>query len=332
MTIVRIQWSVIGISVVYLAVGALLSALCVPADAQQPGKIPHIGFLSLSGANQEAFRQGLRDLGYIEGKNIAIESRTAANRADRLSVLAGELIDLKVEVIIAAGSQAVRAAQRTTKSIPIVMTSSSDPVGTGFVASLAHPGGNITGLSILGPDLSTKRLEMLKEIVLGVSRVAVFWNPDDPAAKISLRETEDAAKALAMHLQMLEIREGRDFQSAFRAANQGRARALILLPAPIMATQAKQIAELALKNNLPAISPVSEFPNAGGLMSYGANLADLYRRAATYVDKILKGSRPAELPIEQPTKFELVINLKAAKQIGVTIPPNVLARADRVIR
>ena len=231
MTVVRSQWSVIGISVVYLAIGALLSGLCIPAEAQQPGKIPHIGFLSLSGANQEAFRQGLRDLGYIEGKNIAIESRTAANRADRLSVLAGELVDLKVDVIVAAGSQAVHAAQRTTKSIPIVMTSSSDPVGTGFVASLAHPGGNITGLSILGPDLSTKRLEMLKEVVLGVSRVAVFWNPDDPAAKISLRETQDAAKAQAMHLQIVEIREASDFESAFRAANKGRARALILLPA-----------------------------------------------------------------------------------------------------
>ena len=302
------------------------------AEAQQPGKIPHIGFLSLSGANQEAFRQGLRDLGYIEGTNIVIDSRAAANRADRLSVLAGELVDLKVDVIVAAGSQAVRAAQRATKSIPIVMTSSSDPVGTGFVASLAHPGGNITGLSLLGPDLSTKRLEMLKEIVLGVSRVAVFWNPDDPAAKISLRETEDAAKALALHLQILETREASDFQSAFRAANKGRARALLLLPALIMSTHAKQIAELALKNNLPAISTVSEFPNAGGLMSYGANLADLYRHAATYVDKILKGTKPAELPVEQPKKFEFIINLKAAKQIGLTIPPNVLARADKVIR
>ena len=332
MTVVRSQWSVIGISVVYLAVGALLSGLCVPAEAQQPGKIPHIGFLSLSGANQEAFRQGLRDLGYIEGKNIAIESRMAANRADRLSVLAGELVDLKVDVIVAAGSQAVHAAQRITNNIPIVMTSSSDPIGTGFVASLAHPGGNITGLSLVGPDLSTKRLEMLKEVVLGVSRVAVFWNPDDPAAKISLRETQDAAKAQAMHLQIVEIREASDFESAFRAANKGRARALILLPAPIVATQAKQIAELALKNNLPAISPVSEFPNAGGLMSYGANLADLYGHAATYVDKILKGAKPADLPVEQPTKFELVINLKTAKQIGLVIPPNVLARADRVIR
>ena len=319
-------------SIFFLALSVFIPILNISSQAQQPGKVPHIGFLSLSGANQEAFRQGLRDLGYIEGKNIAIESRTAANRADRLSVLAGELVDLKVDVIVAAGSQAVHAAQRTTKSIPIVMTSSSDPVGTGFVASLAHPGGNITGLSILGPDLSTKRLEMLKEIVLGVSRVAVFWNPDDPAAKISLRETEDAAKALAMHLQILEIREASDFQSAFRAANQGGARALILLPAPIMATQAKQIAELALKNNLPAISPVSEFPNAGGLMSYGANLADLYRRTAIYVDRILKGANPADLPVEQPKKFELVINLKAAKQIGLMIPPNVLARADRVIR
>jgi len=319
-------------SIFFLALSVFIPILNISSQAQQPGKVPHIGFLSLSGANQEAFRQGLRDLGYIEGKNIAIESRTAANRADRLSVLAGELVDLKVDVIVAAGSQAVHAAQRTTKSIPIVMTSSSDPVGTGFVASLAHPGGNITGLSILGPDLSTKRLEMLKEVVLGVSRVAVFWNPDDPAAKISLRETEDAAKAQAMHLQILEIREASDFESAFRAANKGRARALILLPAPIVATQAKQIAELALKNNLPAISPVSEFPNAGGLMSYGANLADLYRRAATYVDRILKGANPTDLPVEQPTKFELIINLKAAKQIGLTIPPNVLARADRVIR
>ena len=319
-------------SIFFLALSVFIPILNISSQAQQPGKVPHIGFLSLSGANQEAFRQGLRDLGYIEGKNIAIESRTAANRADRLSVLAGELVDLKVDVIVAAGSQAVHAAQRTTKSIPIVMTSSSDPVGTGFVASLAHPGGNITGLSLVGPDLSTKRLEMLKEVILGVSRVAVFWNPDDPAAKISLRETQDAAKAEAMHLQILEIREASDFQSAFRAANKGRARALILLPAPIVATQAKQIAELALKNNLPAISPVSEFPNAGGLMSYGANLADLYRRAATYVDKILKGVKPIDLPVEQPTKFELVLNLKTAKQIGLTIPPNMLARADRVIR
>jgi putative ABC transport system substrate-binding protein len=319
-------------SIFFLALSVFIPILNISSQAQQPGKVPHIGFLSLSGANQEAFRQGLRDLGYIEGKNIAIESRTAANRADRLSVLAGELVDLKVDVIVAAGSQAVHAAQRTTKSIPIVMTSSSDPVGTGFVASLAHPGGNITGLSLVGPDLSTKRLEMLKEVILGVSRVAVFWNPDDPAAKISLRETQDAAKAQAMHLQILEIREASDFESAFRAANKGRARALILLPAPIVATQAKQIAELALKNNLPAISPVSEFPNAGGLMSYGANLADLYRRAATYVDKILKGAKPADLPVEQPTKFELVINLKTAKQIGLTIPPNVLARADKVIK
>src|ERR1041384_6903682 len=319
-------------SIFFLALSVFIPILNISSQAQQPGKVPHIGFLSLSGANQEAFRQGLRDLGYVEGKNIAIESRTAANRADRLSVLAGELVDLKVDVIVAAGSQAVHAAQRTTKSIPIVMTSSSDPVGTGFVASLAHPGGNITGLSILGPDLSTKRLEMLKEVVLGVSRVAVFWNPDDPAAKISLGETQDAAKAQAMHLQIVEIREASDFESAFRAANKGRARALILLPAPIVATRAKQIAELALKNRLPAISPVSEFPNAGGLMSYGANLADLYRRAATYVDKVLKGAKPADLPVEQPTKFELIINLKTAKQIGLTIPPNVLARADMIIK
>jgi len=314
------------------ALCAVLFLLCVFAEAQQPGKIPRIGFLSLTGATQEAFRQGLRDLGYMEGQNIAIDSRTAANRGDRLSILADELVDLKVDVIVAAGSQAVLAAQRATKSIPIVMTSSSDPVGTGFVASLSRPGRNITGLSLLSPDLSTKRLELLKEIVIGVSRVAVFWNPDDPAAKISLRETEDAAKGLAVHLQILETRAFGDIESAFRAASKGRARALILLPAPILNAQAKQIAVLALKNNLAAISFASEFPNAGGLSSYGANLADLYRRAATYVDKILRGAKPADLPVEQPTKFEFVINLRTANQIGLTIAPNVLARADKVIR
>jgi putative ABC transport system substrate-binding protein len=318
--------------VICLLIAALLLTVSI-ASAQQPGKIPRIGFLSLSAAaTREAFLQGLRDLGYIEGQNITIDYRTAADRADRFSVFAGELVDLKVDVIVAAGSQAVRAAQRATKSIPIVMTSSSDPVGTGFVASLAHPGGNITGLSLLSPDLSTKRLELLKEIVIRVSRVAVFWNPDDPAAKISLRETEDAAKALAVPLQILETRDSSDFERAFRTAIKGRVRALILLPAPIINTHAKRIADLALKNNLPAISFAIEFPNAGGLMSYGANLADLHRRAATYVDKILKGRKPGDLPVEQPTKFELVINLKTAKQIGLTIPPSVLYRADNVIK
>jgi putative tryptophan/tyrosine transport system substrate-binding protein len=318
----------------------LLTAILLPTvslvHAQQPKKVPRIGFLSLAPAGprqtHEAFRQGLRDLGYVEGRTIVVEYRAAADRADRLPALAAELVDLKVDLIVAAGSQAVHAAQRATKSIPIVMTSSSDPVGTGFVASLARPGGNITGLSLLSPDLSTKRLELLKEVAPGVSRVAVFWNPEDPPAKLSVKETEAAAKALAVQLQVLETRDPNDFENAFRAVIKARAGALMLLPAPIMNTHAKQIADLAAKNRLATISYASEFPNAGGLMSYGANLAELYRRAAYYVDKILKGAKPADLPVEQPMKFEFVINLKAAKQIGLTIPPNVLVRADRVVR
>jgi putative tryptophan/tyrosine transport system substrate-binding protein len=319
-----------------LTLCAMLFALCGSVDAQQPKKVPRIGFLSLApgGPRQthEAFRQGLHDLGYVEGRTIVVEYRAAADKADQLPALAAELVGLKVDLIVAAGSQAVHAAQRATKSIPIVMTSSSDPVGTGFVASLARPGGNITGLSLLSPDLSTKRLELLKEVAPGVSRVAVFWNPEDPPAKLSVKETEAAAKALAVQLQVLETRDPNDFENAFRAVIKARAGALMLLPAPIMNTHAKQIADLAAKNRLATISYASEFPNAGGLMSYGANLAELYRRAAYYVDKILKGAKPADLPVEQPMKFEFVINLKAAKQIGLTIPPNVLVRADRVVR
>ena len=318
------------------AIVVALTVCGARAEAQQPTKIPRIGFLSLAPAGprvtHEAFRQGLRDLGYIEGQNIVVEYRTAGDRPDRLPALTVELVSLKVDVIVAAGSQAVHAAQQATKTIPVVMTSSSDPVGTGFVASLARPAGNITGLSLLSPDLSTKRLELLKEIVTRLSRVAVLWNPDDPAAKLSLRETEEAAKELAIQLQTLQVRGANDFDSAFQHASKGRAQAAVLLPAPIMNARAGQIAELASKNRLASISFASEFPDAGGLMSYGVNLADLYRRAATYVDKILKGAKPADLPVEQPMKFELVINLKTAKQIGLTIPPNVLVRADRVIR
>jgi putative ABC transport system substrate-binding protein len=319
-----------------LFVTTVILAFVPIAEAQQPKKVPRIGFLSLAPAGphptHEAFRQGLRDLGYIEGQNIAIEYRSAADQSNRLPNLAVELVGLKVDVIVAAGSQAVRAAQQATKTIPVVMTSSSDPVGTGFVASLARPGGNITGLSLLSPELSTKRLELLKEIVAGLSRAAVFWNPDDPPAKLSLRETEAAAKELAIQLQPLEVRVANDLESAFRLASKEHAQALLILPAPIMNARAGQIAELASKNRLASSSFASEFPDAGGLMSYGVNLADLYRRAATYVDKILKGRKPADLPVEQPMKFEFIINLKAAKQIGLTIPPNVLARADRVIK
>ena len=321
--------------VVYLLATALLPIISL-TEAQQPKKVARIGFLSLrpSGPNRnrEAFRQGLRDLGYVEGQNIVVEYQQAGDKADRLPALAADLVGRQVDVIVAGGSQAVRAAQQATKSIPIVMTSSSDPVGTGFVASLARPGGNITGLSLLSPDLSGKRLELLTEIVAGVSRVAVLWNPDDPPAALSLKETQAAARALGIKLQSVEVRGSNDFDSAFTSTIKGHAEAVIILTAPIMNIHAGRIAEFAVKSRLPAISYADEFPDAGGLMSYGANLSDSYRRAATYVDKILKGAKPANLPVEQPTKFEFVINLKTAKQIDLAIPQSVLYRADRVIK
>ena len=314
----------------------LLYALCSSANAQQPKKIPQIGYLNVVSVSAgtgriEAFRQGLRELGYLEGQNIVIEQRHAADRADRLSAFAAELVDRRVDVIIAAGSQAVHAAQKTTRTIPIVMTGSSDPVGTGFVVSLARPGGNITGLSLLSPELSGKRLELLKEVV-PITHVGVLWNPSDPPAALSLRETETAALGQGIKLQTIEAREPDELGRALTSANKGRVEAILILPAPMMTTYAKRIAEFTIGSRLPAISFSNEFPQAGGLMSYGANFLDLFRRAASYVDKILKGAKPADLPVEQPTKFELVINLKTAKQIGLTIPPNVLARADRVIR
>jgi putative ABC transport system substrate-binding protein len=316
---------------------ALLYALCLSASAQQSAKIPRIGVLNALSATtvstrMEAFKKGLSELGYAEGHNIVIEYRHAADSADRLPALVAELITSRVDVIVAVGSQAVRAAQKATKSVPIVMTGSSDPVGTGFAASLARPGGNITGLSLLSPELSGKRLELLKEIAAGVVRVAVLWNPDDPPAVLSLKETESAAQVLGIKVHDVEARVPDDFDRAFTSVNKSRSGGLVILPAPIMTVYAGRIADFARTSKLPAISFSNEFPEAGGLMSYGANFFDLFRRAATYVDKILKGSKPAELPVEQPTKFELVINLKSAKQIGLTIPPNVLARADRVIR
>lgn len=314
----------------------VLLLVCVHlAQAQQTKKIPRIGYLSLASlsagtARIAALRQGLRELGYVEGHNIVIEQGHAADRADRLGAFAEELVDSRVDVIVAAGPQAVHAAQKTTRTIPIVMTGSSDPVGTGFVASLARPGGNITGLSLLSPELSGKRLELLKEVV-PVARVGVLWNPSDPPAALSLKETETAAFGQSIKLQPIEAREPSELGRALTSATKG-VEALLILPAPMMTTYAKRIAEFTISSRLPAISFSNEFPQAGGLMSYGANFLDLFRRSAWYVDKILKGAKPADLPVEQPTKFELLINLKTAKQIGLTIPPNVLVRADRVIR
>jgi len=310
----------------------------VVATAQQPTKIPRIGYLtaaSLSSvaARIEAFRQGLRELGYVEGKNIVIEWRSAEGKFDRLPALAAELVRLKVDIIVSSGPAPTRAAKEATSTIPIVMAQDIDPVGSGFVASLARPGGNITGLSTLRPEISGKRLELLKEIVPRLSRVAVLGTSTQPGYAQQLREVELAAGAFGVKLQYLDVLSPKDIETAFRAAGKGRADAVLMLVAGAIANPHRtQIAELAVKSRLPAIYDRREFVDDGGLMSYGTNFADLSRRAATYVDKILKGTKPADLPVEQPTKFELIINLKAAKQIGVTIPPNVLARADKVIK
>jgi putative tryptophan/tyrosine transport system substrate-binding protein len=316
-----------------VALCALLLALSFPARAQQPKKVPRIGYLggaspSADAARVEAFRQGLRELAYVEGKNIVIEYRYAEGKLDRLPALAAELVRLTVDIIVSAGPQSTRAAKEATNTIPIVMTNEGDPVGTGFVASLAQPGGNITGLSTLAPELSGKRLELLKEIVPKLSRVAVLGDPNNPGTAQSLRETELAAGAFGVKLQYLDVSDPKDIATAFQAATKGRAEAVLVLQSAVLASQRTQI----IKSRLPAIYDRREFVDDGGLMSYGTNLADLARRAATYVDKILKGAKPADLPVEQPTKYELVINLKAAKQIGLTIPPNVLGRADKVIK
>jgi putative tryptophan/tyrosine transport system substrate-binding protein len=320
-----------------LTLCAMLFALCVPAAAPQPTKIPRIGLLgdsaSTNPARNEAFRQGLRDLGYVEGKNIVIEWRFWEGKQDRQRALAAELARLKVDVIVAVGSGDIRAAKEASATIPIVIISGGDAVGSGLVASLARPGGNITGLATLRPELSGKRLELLKEIVPGLSRVAVFVSSNRADTGQVLKELDLAAGALGVKLQSHDIQSPKDFESAFRDAAKGRAEAvLVRVPGSILFAHRTRVLQLAVKGRLPVIYESAEEVEAGGLMSYGLNTNDSYRRAATYVDKILKGVKPADLPVEQPMKFEFVINLKAAKQIGLTIPPNVLARADRVIR
>jgi putative ABC transport system substrate-binding protein len=307
------------------------------AHAQQPKKIPRIGVLAGGSAPSvaarvEAFRRGLRDLGYVEGKNIIIDYRYADGKSDRLPALAAELLRLKADILVTTGSFSTRAAKQTTAAIPIVMANDDDPVGSGFAASLARPGGNITGLSTLSPEVAGKRLELLKEIVPKLTRVAFVGDVTRPGAAQALREMNVVADAFGIQMQYVEARTTNDIETAIRAAIKERADALLLLGSPVLNSRRKEIAELAVKAQLPAIYPNWDFVDDGGLMSYGVSYVDLSRRAATYVDKILKGAKPADLPIEQPTKFELVINLKAAKQIGLTIPPNVLARADRVIR
>jgi len=320
-----------------VALCVLLLALSVPAEAQQPAKVPRIGYLGggYSAANLprlQAFRQGLREAGYIEGKNIVIEYRYAEGKRDRVPALAAELVRLKVDVIVTSGPLATRSAKQATVAIPIVMAFDDDPVGSGYAASLARPGGNITGLSTLAPELSGKQLEVLKEIAPKLSRVAVLGDVTRPGTPQALKEINVAADAFRVQLQYLEIRDPKDIETAFRAASKERADAVLVLGSAVFLSQRRQIADLAAKGRLPAIYPRQEYVEDGGLMSYSASVTDLFRRAATYVDKILKGAKPADLPIEQPKKFELIINIKAAKQIGLTIPPNVLARADKVIK
>jgi putative ABC transport system substrate-binding protein len=313
-------------------------AMCgAVVNAQQPAKIPRIGYLTVSSLSAnvtrvEAFRQGLRELGYVEGKNIVIDWRSGEGKLERESELVAEAVRLKVDVIVTSGPTMTRAAKQATTTIPIVMTFDSDPVGSGFIASLARPGGNITGLSALSPELSGKQLELLKEIVPTLARVAVLGSSNEPAKPNTLKEIELAAGALGVQIQFLDVPEPKDIETTFRSATKARADALVVLASAVFSDQRARVASLALSSRLPAIYFRQEFVEAGGLISYGTSFADLSRRAATYVDKILKGAKPADLPVEQPKKFELIINLKTAKQIGLTIPPNVLARADKVIR
>jgi putative tryptophan/tyrosine transport system substrate-binding protein len=307
------------------------------AEAQQPGKVPQIGYLSSTSPSAgsfriEAFRQGLRELGYIEGKNLAIEWRFAEGKLDRLPELAAELVRLKVDIIVSASPPVTGAVKDATVTIPIVMAHDPDPVGNSFVASLARPGGNITGLASFAPELSGKRLELLKEIIPRLARVAVLGYSTEPGFPQVLREIELAAAALKVQFQYLDVLAPKDIETELQAAAKGRADAILVMNSPIFIAHRKQVADLAVRNRLPAIYYSTEFVEEGGLMSYGVSFTDLYRRAPTYVDKILKGRNPADLPVEQPKKFEFVINLKTAKQIGLTIPPNVLARADKVIK
>ena len=321
-----------------LTLCGLLFAVCASAHAQQPARVPRIGYLSRTGDSKnpgpqvEGFRRAFRDLGYIEGENILVEYRYIAGKTDSIPSLVAELVQLKVDVLVLGPLPAIRAAKQATKTIPIVMVTTQDPVAAGFVDSLARPGGNITGLTTLQRELSGNRLELLKEAVPGISRVGALIGP----AQLSVgdfKPYEAPARALKLQLQLLEVRDPNpDFDAAFQAAAKGRASALITVSGSLFDRYTKRFTDLAIKNRLPSMHEVSRYVEAGGLMSYSADDAESYKRAAYYVDRILKGAKPADLPVEQATKLELVINLKTAKQIGLTIPPNVLARADRVIR
>jgi len=320
-----------------LALVATLAFSGVVVQAQQPAKIPRMGFLSAvplsnMSARVDALRQGLRELGYVEGQNIVTEYRFAEGKPDQVSQNTADLVRLKVDVMVTAGATDTRAAKNATSTIPIVMAQDIDPVGSGFIASLARPGGNITGLSSLTPEITGKQLELLKDIVPRLSRVAVLWTSIEPGNTQTRKETDGAARALALTIHYFEVQSSNDLEGAFKAATRERSQALVVLRNPVLGPHRTQLMALVAKNRLPTMFPRIDYVESGGLMSYGASDIDLFRRAATYVDKILKGAKPADLPVEQPKKFEFIINLKAAKQIGLTIPPNVLARADKVIK
>ncbi len=329
----------LAVSRVTTATVLLVLAASLPTAAAQPlEKVPRVGYLSPGSPSDsarlrrfEAFRQRLRELGYVEGQNIAIETRWAEGNYDRYPALAADLVRVKANVIVAVGGAATQAAQQATRTIPIVMSVVLDPVGSRLVTSLARPEGNITGLSIMASDIVGKQFQMLREVVPSVSRVAVLWNPANPGSAPQLREAEAAGRALKMQLQALQARVSQEIDSAFAAMTRERAAALVILADAIFTNQRRQIAELSMKRRLPSVYGVREYAEAGGLMVYSVDPLDLEARAAIYVDKILKGAKPADLPIEQPSKFELVINLKTAKAIGLTITPSLLQRADRVI-
>ena len=321
-----------------LALCAMLFPLCLPVKAQQAKKVPRIGFLfgtaaSAASARTEAFRQGLRDLGYVEGKNILVEYRYAEGKLERIPGLVTELLQLKIDLLLVGNLVSIRAANQVTNTIPIVMVITADPVELGIVDSLAQPGGNITGIATLIRELSGKRLELLKEAVPGISRVGVLWDVEGSSSAIGFKEYESAARALKIPLQALKVRgPNPDLEGAFRDAAKWHVSALITIRTPLLNRYPKQIADLAIKNRLPSMSEGSDYVEAGGLMSYSSDDPANFRRAAVYVDKILKGWKPADLPVEQPTKFEFIINLKTAKQIGLTIPQSVLYQADKVIK
>ena len=319
------------------ALALRIASAPLAAGAQPAGKVPRIGILNPASPStvslfHDRLREGLRDLGYVDGQNIVIEYRWAEGKNDRLPDLAAELVRLKVDLIVADGTPGALAAKRATSTIPIVMTSAGDPIGSGLVASLARPGGNITGLSFFGPELDGKRLEVLKEVVPKLARVAVLRNPDNPASAFQVREARTAARVLRMQVQVLGVRSPDDLDSAFAAMTREHADALLVLADWSFELHRTQLVKLAAKSRLPTMFGSRGYAEAGGLMAYGPNPADMFRRAATYIDKILKGANPADLPVEQPTKFELVVNLKTAKALGLKIPQSVLVRADEVIR